>query len=319
MNKQLTLGVDLGGTNIRVALVDREGRVQAKAVHKTESAQGGEHVVRRVEAAIEELLNDNKAKLPAIAGIGIGSAGLIDVREKTVLYAGNLGWNNVPLGRLLEEKFQLPLRLANDANAAALAEWLWGKAKGKSNLLLVSIGTGVGGGVISGGRLLEGVGGGASEIGHMSVDIHGPECGCGNRGCLELYASGTAIGRRAEERRVAALAEGRAGIRTAPWPSAVEVRQSALEGDALAQEIIQETAYYLGMGVVNLIHLFNPEEILFTGGVMDSETFLLPEVIAAIKQRCIPALYNQITGIGLASLGGEAGLLGAAGLHFVEA
>lgn len=313
--EEFAIGLDLGGTKILAALIDGSGRMLTRIEYRTRSEQGESAVLERVFTAIQAVLDENKTNFKQIRGVGIATAGVIDSKNNILVFSSNLRWNNVPIGSLINERFRLPVRLSNDANAAAIAEWIWGAGIGKQHLIYITISTGIGAGIISGGHLITGITDNAGEIGHISVDLDGPICRCGNRGCLENYASGTAIAQFAKQQ----LMDGAESIffndESFERIAAKDLAKAAESGDPFAIDIFKRAGYYLGAGITNLIHIFNPEMIVFGGGVMNAAHILLPVITQTVKQRCIGAMAKQVT-YQKSFLGAEAGVIGAAGLFF---
>ena len=311
---ELFLGIDLGGTKIVAGLVDREGRVVARHHRSTEANEGRDAVVRRLMDATAQLLTTEGINRQQVAAIAIASPGPIDARRGVVTAPPNLpGWRDVPLGRMIQEEFGLPTSLENDANAAALAEHRFGAGRGVDHMIYVTASTGIGGGFILDGRLYRGATGAAAEVGHMTILPHGPRCGCGNRGCLEALASGTAIAREARERVArgapmlfAELADGDLDRITAKM-----VAQAAEQGDEEAREIIDTAMIYLGVGMANLVNVLNPQLLVIGGGLTKMGARLFDPVRRAVDRRAFPATAAAVE-IKCAELGEEVGLLGAA-------
>lgn len=300
--EEYAIGLDLGGTKILAGLVDRTGRLIARKQLPTYAERGEKAVIERVLSATHDVLSASGIHPEKVRGVGIASAGVINSDSGEVIFASNLGWRNVPIGLLIGQRFGLPVRLFNDANGAAIAEWLWGAGAGTQNMIYVTVSTGIGAGVISDGRLVAGRDGSAGEFGHISIDWNGPPCRCGNRGCLENYASGTAIENAARHK-----------LATTNEPvTAKAISESALAGDPFSKQLIQQAGFYLGVGAANLIYLFNPEVIVFGGGVMNASALLLPEIEKSMRDRCIPGLANEVQVV-TSQIGVEAGVMGAAG------
>lgn len=315
---EYAIGLDLGGTKILAGLVNSEGQMISQTQLPTASEDGEKAVIERVLAAIESVMAAKNVNRRRVRGVGIASAGVIDSKKNEIIFASNLGWSNVPIGKLIEDKFNLPVRLMNDANASAVAEWMWGAGKGTANMIYVTVSTGVGAGIISDGRLLSGIDGSAGEFGHISIDWNGPLCLCGNRGCIENYSSGTAI----ENAARMALAKGDAAIggsllQDSKDLTAKQIGEAALRGDRFSIDILKQAGFYLGVGATSLIHLFNPEVIVFGGGVMSTAPIILQEIEKSVRERCIPGMASQVR-IELNRLGTESGVVGAAGLLFSE-
>jgi glucokinase len=247
-----------------------------------------------------------------VKAIGVAAPGPIDTDKGIIYSAPNIpGWENLPLRSILEERFQVPVRLGNDANMAALGEWKYGAGRGHNDLLYFTISTGIGGGVISANRLLVGAWGLAAELGHVTIDPNGPVCGCGCRGHLEAYSSGTAIARYVASE----LADGvPSSLPTSPAPTTIEIAAAARNGDELALAAFNRAGYYLGLGVANYLHIFNPSIIIFGGGVSRSEGLLFNPMRAALKDQVLSPAYLDRLVISQAALGDDAGLLGALAL-----
>ena len=275
MNKSL-VGVDLGGTQVRAIVCDREGHILSRAATLTLAHEGRDAVIRRI---LDTIIDAVGPRLwTEIAGIGVGAPGPLNPYSGVVVHAPNLpGWEDVPLRQLIAERFCVPVALGNDANLAALGEQRFGAGRGVDDLVYMTISTGIGGGIISGGELFLGHGGFAGEVGHQTILAGGPLCGCGNHGCLEALAAGPAIGRMGRE----AAEEGRGEALLAlaggdvSRISARVVSQAAAAGDATAIEIIRRAATYVGIGLANLANILNPELFVLGGGVTVEERALV--------------------------------------------
>lgn len=310
------LGIDIGGTKMLAALVDAQGHVLIKDQQPTLAAEGEHGVIRRLIHMIESLLSSvPNLDARSIASLGIATAGILDMDTGTIVLSTNLAWKNVALGPILERRFGIPVRLINDASAAALGEWLVGAGKGTEDCLYVTVSTGIGGGVISGGRMLLGASNNAAEIGHISIDRKGPTCKCGNRGCVEMYAAGNSIARLAVEDILAGKSQ------TAPLaelagndPNKVTaklVSEAASSGDPYSISLLKEAGEALGTAMVTIIHLFNPEIIIFGGGVSLSGDVLFEPMWNTIQKLGIEDMVKDVK-IARSSLGVDAGAIGAA-------
>ena len=243
----------------------------------------------------------------------MGVAGPID-QNGVVLSPPNLpGWDNTPLRSLWEEEFRVPVYIGNDCNLAALGEYRFGAGMGRDNIVYIAIGTGIGGGVIIDGRLFTGSGGLATELGHMTIDPSGPRCNCGNTGCLEALASGTAIARAAVERIQCGEASTITRLATSDLGrvTAETVQTAAISGDKLARDVIERAGRDLGIGITNLLHLFNPELVIIGGGVAMMGELILNPARKTVAERAMPGFIVPIVP---SSLGDDAGLLGAVAL-----
>ena len=266
--EHVVLGVDIGGTKAEAGLVNASGEILLTARRRMVVGKTTEEGLRSVIEAIDTVLGNRRAR--AVSAIGISVAGWVDSQRGVLLSATNLPcWRNYPLAEKIQQRYKLPTRLANDANVAALAEAVWGAGVGYKNVFYVSLGTGIGTGLVLQDRLYYGRTGAAGEGGHMTIDLNGPQCACGKRGCIEMYASGSAIGSRARQlvahnsrSRILELAEGKAAAVTSDI-----VGKAALDGDALANEILREAADYLAIWLGNIIDLLEPEVIVIGGGL----------------------------------------------------
>ena len=308
------LAIDLGGTKMIAAIVSNQGQVMAKEHYLTLAGEGPQSVIDRILSAIDHLLGARKVDLSQLDCISIAAAGAIDLDKGLVTLSPNLpGWHNIPLRDMVNRKYKITTFLINDASAATLGEYHFGAGRGVNNLILLTMGTGIGGGIIIDGRLYTGPSGSAGEIGHMTIDVNGPRCSCGNIGCLEMLASGTAVAREAisrisqgEKSSLTQMVEGKLENITAE-----KVGMAAQGGDSLASEVIAKAATYLGIGMVNLVNIFNPEMIIVGGGVAQMGDLLLGPARQVVKERAFQ-LPAQAVRIVPAQLGDNAGVLGAA-------
>jgi glucokinase len=312
-HENFIIGIDLGGTNIRTAVVDHLGGIIAHDHRHTLANEGPRAVIdRMIEAAREVMAKAGLARCQ-VAAVGVCSPGPLDLEAGVALSPATLpGWDRIPLRQLIEEGLGIPTTLENDANAAALGEHRFGAGQGVDHMIYVTASTGIGGGLILGGALYHGASGMAGEIGHTTILADGPLCGCGNRGCLEVLASGSAIARRAREivtkgvpTKIANLANGDIDLITAKL-----VADAASEGDVEAGKILSEAMDYLGIGLASLVNLFNPELVVIGGGLVHIGERLFGPVRRTIKQRAFPA-QAQAVRVVPAELGDHAGVLGA--------
>jgi glucokinase len=243
-------------------------------------------------------------------------AGQIEKYNGIVRFAPNLGWRNVPLGAMLEEALVLPVEVTNDVRAATYGEWLYGAGQGVDDLICLFVGTGVGGGIVSGGKLLEGCDNSAGELGHLTIMTDGRQCHCRNRGCLEAYAGGWAIAERAQEAVRIDLKAGQSLITLAgsiERITAATVTEAYATGDPVAQRIVEETAHFLAAGVVGIVNAFNPCLLVLGGGVIQGSPMYLPMVERAVRINALEAALGGLR-IVTAALGNKAGVIGAAAL-----
>lgn len=305
------LGIDLGATKVATAVVDSGGRILAHSGRVLHSNEGPDAVIRHVL----ESARTCTAKLEASPrGVGVGVAGQVDHRTESVRYAPNLRWVDVPLGPTLSQALGLPVSLLNDAKAATVGEWRHGAGQGCEDIVCLFVGTGIGSGVVSGDRLLDGASGATGEVGHMTLVAGGRSCTCPNRGCLEAYAGGWAIAQRAREAIELDPAAGSALLAHAKDLENVDgkvVGELARQGDPLALRIFEETLGYFGAGMVAVVNAFNPARVIVGGGVADGWPELLTRAAADISAHCQPPAAKAATVLP-ASLGERAGIIGAA-------
>lgn len=307
------IAVDLGGTQIRTGLV-ADGAIHYRQAVATASERGIDAVIATIHDAIRAI---DTATGRDDRPVGIASPGPLDPRTGVIFEAPNLvGWYNVPLGERLTNLLGRPVYIGNDANCAALGEYRYGAGRGVAHMVYVTWSTGIGGGVISDGRLIEGTAGAATEVGHMTLDMAGPACNCGNIGCWEVLAAGPAIAARGqaavdagETTRLAAIAAELGQTRvTTPV-----ITEAARQGDAVAISILQRAGEITGHGLVNLAHLFDPDLIIIGGGVTHAGELVMAPA-RRIFNACVMANYRRTCQIVLAGLGDDVGLFGAAAL-----
>jgi glucokinase len=308
----LAIGVDIGGTKVAAGVVDGSGRVLARALRLTPSRDPA-----AVEDTIVEVVNRLRADHEVVA-VGIGAAGFVDAARAKVLFAPHLAWRNEPLREAVRTAVGLPVVVENDANAAAWAEWRFGAGREETQLVCVTLGTGIGGGIVSGGVVQRGRHGMAGEFGHMVVVPDGHRCECGNRGCLEQYASGNVLGREARE-----LARAGSPV-TVPLMERVNgdvdalvgplITLAAQDGDPCAIELFEEVGRWLGIGLANLAAALDPGIFVIGGGVSDAGELLLRPAREAFRRTLTGRGFRPEAQILKAALGPEAGLVGAADL-----
>lgn len=312
----LALGLDVGGTKLAVGLVDADGEVRAFATAPTVVADGPERVVERLCRLTTQLLANAGVARSDVCGVGVGCCGPVNARTGVVGDPPNLvGWRDVPLGGMVARAVGLPVWVENDATAATVGEWRFGAGQGTTDMVYLTISTGVGGGIVAGGTVLRGGSGNGGEPGHMIVVPDGRKCNCGSLGCLEAYVSGTSIANRARER----LAAGeRSTLASVPEITAAVVAVEAGAGDRLATEIWRETTDLLGSAVVGLVNLFEPELVVLGGGVTRTGEQLLAPVRARVRDLAMRPAANTVR-IGLATLGERVGVVGAAAVAHTRA
>ena len=312
MTDQLYAGVDLGGTKILVVITDEHGKVLAEERVLTHAMEGPDAVIERIVEVMQAAASRGGIDLASIHAGGVSAPGPIDVDAGEITQPPNLpGWHNVPLARLLHAKLGVPFVLENDANCGCVGEHLFGAGKGYRHMIFVTVSTGIGGGIIIDNQLYAGASGAAGEIGHIIVARTGPKCGAGHVGCLEAFASGTAIAARADE----AIAQGRLP-RTArlaehnPPLTAETVYLAAQQGEAEAYGIIQEAGSYLGLGLASVVNAFNPQAIVLAGGLTNMGETLLGLAVDTARERTFAQSFADVR-IVEGELGERAAALGA--------
>ena len=311
---RLLLGIDLGGTDCKYGLVDETGRVVKKAKHPTEAHLGPAAVMGRIAGHARDLARGER-----IFAAGMGVPGPMSSRLGVVFEAPNLpGWIDVPVRDLLCTELGMPITVHNDANAAAYGEFWAGAGRGTSTMVMFTLGTGVGGGIILGGQLYTGPDDTAGELGHMSIDPNGRPCNCGSRGCVEAYASATAIDRIVRE----GIAAGAATTVRLPDDPAARlgakvVAEAADSGDAFALKVWEDVAFALGIATANIVNIFNPDMVVFGGAMAGAGGLLFGPIRRVVRERAFDKPAGRAR-IEPASLGTDAGIVGAAGLALKE-
>ncbi len=316
MSKKL-LGIDLGGTTIKFGILTEAGEVQEKWAIETNILEGGKHIVPDIVGSIKHRLDMYGLTSDDFVGIGMGSPGAVNRDDKTVTGAFNLNWKETQeVGSVIERETGIPFAIDNDANVAALGERWVGAGANNPDVVFVTLGTGVGGGVIADGNLIHGIAGAGGEIGHMVVEADtGFECTCGTVGCLETVASATGVVRVA--RRLAESYEGDSSIKAAidngEDISSKDIFEAAQNDDNFANSVVDKVCFYLGLATANIANLLNPDSVVIGGGVSAAGEFLRSRVEANFKKYTFPQV-RQSTQIKLAELGNDAGIIGAASL-----
>ena len=313
-DKNLIFAVDLGGTHLRGAAVDCRGKIRFRAKQNTPQGSDPQEIVDAIVNAVHEYGKDPGAEPDALKAVSVVVPGTVNVDEGIVVKAPNLPClDGFPLAAALTNRLHLPAILENDANAAAVGELWQGAAQGCRTIICVTLGTGVGGGIILDGQLWRGVDGAAAEIGHMCVDpFGGVACTCGSRGCLEVFASATAIVRMTRE---ASPRYPDSVLHASSVLTAESIFEAGLKGDELALEIFRRMGVYLGIGLANLINILNPEMIVIGGGVVNGWDLFEKHMLHEVEERAFPLLAARVK-IERAKCGDDAGLLGAARLGF---
>ena len=305
------IGIDLGGTNIAVGAVDDGHAIVSRVSVPTLAYRPAAEVVGDMGDAVEAALAKAGLSIGDCRSIGIGSPGTCNSAAGVVERAYNLGWDHVPVCRMLEERFHVPCRLSNDANCAALAEQVAGAAVGHDNVVLITLGTGVGGGIIIGGKIYDGMRGAGAELGHTLLVLDGEPCTCGRRGCWEAYASATALIRQT---RQAALAHPESLLAQVEEITGRTAFDAAQQGDAAAKAVVAQYAVYVAAGLTDFVNILAPEMILLGGGISRQGEALLAPIREYVATHCFGQREGAIPTIAAAKLGNEAGIIGAAAL-----
>ncbi len=303
---RVVIGVDLGGTNLRTALLSSEGDILDKSKEATYASDGWKKVVQRLIQNIQRQQEIAVQQGLSITAVGVGAPGVIQVDKGIVVKSPNFpDWNNLPLKDELENVLSLPVTIENDANAAALGEQWRGAGRGIGSMILLTLGTGVGGGIVLNRQIWHGADGMAGEVGHMTIIPDGRQCGCGNTGCLEMYASARGIVQSYREAGGVSETGNQSEITSA------QVYQAASNGNVRAVEVMQDMGRILGIGIANLINIFNPEMVVIGGGVKDAWPLFIDSTRAEIRKRAfeVPAARTEIVP---SKLGDDAGMVGAA-------
>jgi glucokinase len=310
------IGIDLGGTNLRAAIADTDtGQIFHQRKWPTLAAEGQKAVIQRIVQLIRELTQANGASGAAITGVGIGVPGTPDIEKGVIEFLPNLPgkWLNVPLQAIIEDQVGLPVALINDVRAITLGEWTFGAGRGADTVVCLAIGTGIGGGVVVNGQFHLGIGGTAGEFGHHVVEVDGLPCGCGGKGCLEMYASGPAIAAMGVKEvmhghttRIGELVD-----HDLNRIDAGVIVRAAKEGDPVAQGILQRAGMYLGIAVGNILGVISPQRVIFGGGVSSAGDLLLKPIVQTVNERVHVIPLRKVEFV-LAELGINGGLVGAA-------
>ena len=312
----IAIGIDIGGTSIKGAAVDSIGKVYETFSMPFIKGEPGETTIRKLAEIVKTYISSYKLE-KKIVGIGIGSPGTLDVKNGIVEYANNLGWDHLPVADIMRETLPYPIRLTNDANAAALGEAKYGAGKKYENIIMLTLGTGVGGGIIINGKLYEGNQGKGGELGHTVVQVDGEPCTCGRNGCLEAYASATALIR---ETKRAMLANKKSLL----WEICPEIEmvggrtsfEAAEKGDQTAIKVLDNYVKYLGEGILNYCNIFRPNVIVLSGGVANAGAYLFDRLNKYVADRNYGYKSTPEVKILPAQLGYDSGKIGAAALFF---
>jgi len=313
-NPGFYVGVDVGGTKILSALVDETGKIILRNKKKTRADRGGEQVLGRIYASIDELIAQSGCFPHDIKAIGLGVPGALDPGTGVVAFAPNLGWRNMPLKSLVEEKYSRPIFVDNDVNVGTWAEFKLGSGIGAQYLIGMFIGTGIGGGLVFEGKMFYGKSHGAGELGHMILREKGPKCSCGNKGCFEALASRTAIARDIEKeinkgKKSVLVAE---GVESAQDMKSRALAEAYSAGDPLTRKVMDKAARYIGYAIAGLTNLLSPDVVVLGGGLVEAmQASYLDKIRAVVKKHAFAPSYKGLK-IRPAMLGDDAGVLGAA-------
>lgn len=314
--KKYSIGIDLGGTKILIGLVEKEsGKVVSHIKKKTKKEKGPENIVRKMVEGVEELLEESGKSFTEISSIGIGSAGQIDRKNGIIIGAPNLDCYNLNLKEILQNKFNIPVFVGNDVEVATIGEQKFGAGKGCADFVCVFVGTGIGSAIVKNGHIIYGATGTAGELGHIIVDLNGRHCACGAHGCLEAYASRSAIETRIE----GALKKGRKSciseyLEEGKAITSSMIRKSIEREDELVTQCVSEASEYLSGGLASVINLINPELIILGGGLIEAVDYFYKQTIKKAKSKSLPVPAEKIR-FSKTILGDYSGVIGAALLN----
>jgi len=310
--KNNRIGIDVGGTNIKIALISNKGEILYSNTFPTRAEMGYVYTVSNIKQAINDLMSETKSSKSNIESIGFGFPGQIDYKNGVVRNSTNVpGWNNVEIADIIKTEFGIPAFIDNDVRCATLGELKYGAGKGAENLVCITVGTGIGSGLVINGKLVRGASNAAGEIGHIKLSMNdGPLCGCGDFGCFEAYASGPSIVAMAEEYikggKSTMYREMANGSEITPYI----VSKAAEEGDAVAKQIFKQIGHYIGIGLSSVINLLNPEKVIIGGGVSAAGDLLFNPIRETINERAMK-IAREAVEIVPAELGNTAGVIGA--------
>ena len=305
------IGIDVGGTNVKIALVD-DGKIIYSNSVPTYAQMGYEYTVNNIKQAIKDLMKETETTAADIKGIGFDFPGQVDYKTGVVKLAPNIpGWVNVPIAQMIEEAFHIPTRIDNDVRCAALGEMNFGAGKGCQNFVCITVGTGIGSGLVVNGQLVRGAANAAGEIGHIKLQMKdGPICGCGDTGCLEAFASGPSIGAMAQDYLTSGKSTKFREMAGDGEITPYIVAKAAEAGDPVAKRIFTIIGEYVGMGLVSVINLLNPEKVIIGGGVAEAGDLLLEPIRKTVMERAMVVARESVE-IVPAELGNSAGVIGA--------
>lgn len=307
------VGIDFGGMSAKAGLFDKNSKMLAKDTVKTSKDDNYVTTVAKMAQLVKKLCEENDVPIKSVRRIGLASPGVIDSKEGIVVRWGNYNWSDKPLARDMSEAVGAEVRVVNDANAAAYGEAIYGAAKAYKNSIFITLGTGIGSGIIIDGKLFEGVRGAGAEAGHMVIQVGGVPCGCGRKGCFEQYASASALIRDTKR----AMFENKESIMwqmTGGDPENVDGKTAFVasrEGDAAAQTVVKNYIVYLGEGILNLVSIFRPEAVILGGGVCNEGEYLLAPLRKYVAERLYVGCDKVPLTLNRAALGNDAGIYGA--------
>ena len=320
MAMKKVIGIDLGGTTAKIGILNQGGEIEKKWELPTDISEEGSRIIPNIIQSIQEVLELENLVASDFLGIGMGTPGTVNRNNGTVIGAFNLNWKTEQLIReQVESSTGIPFFLDNDANVAALGEQWKGAGNNEKNVSFITLGTGVGGGLVSDGHLIHGAIDAAGEVGHITVEPYGYECTCGKRGCLEQYASATGIVRLARDLAVdyAGESELKGLVEDNEPIDAKQIFDFAKAGDAYANQVVEKFSFYLGLALGNIANILNPSTIVLGGGVSQAGDFLVEKVSKVVEEFTFPTI-RSITKIKIAELGNDAGMIGAASLVINE-
>lgn len=312
--QKFVVGVDLGGTKISTALSNLNGEVISQTTVPTNANEGEIPVLNRIIESVDKVIKDGCVGYKDIEAIGIGSPGPLDAEKGIIIYTPNLPFKNFNLVDPLKNKFGVPVFLDNDANVAAIGEYMFGAGRGAKDVVFFTVSTGVGGGAVLNGKVYRGHTSNALEIGHMTVAPDGPRCNCGNIGCVEATSSGTAIAKRGQE---ALNSKVETSLRKYDKVTSYEVFVEAAAGDPICKDIIDNALNYLGIAIANAVSIFDPEVIIVGGGVSKAGDIVFDTIRKVVNKRCFKSMAESVK-IVPAGLGTDAGVIGAVALALLE-
>jgi len=318
--KNKVIGVDIGGTNIKIGILTKQGKIIQKTSIPTNPKEGPEKIIKRLCSRIKDLCNESKIKISDIIRIGVGCPGPLDSKKGIIIKTPNLpGWDNFPLKKRIESRLKIPTIVNNDANSATYGEYWLGAGKGYSTIVCYTLGTGIGGGIILNGKLFKGIDDTAGHLGHITIIPDGPRCRCGNRGCLEALASAPNLVKRAIKgikrgikTKLTSLSKGKLQAITSQM-----IYLSASQEDKFSKKLLAETGRYLGIAVAGILNTLNPEVVIFSGGMIEAGELLFKPLRQEAKRRAFPQPAKRVK-IVKAKLGNDAGIIGSAGLALIE-